>query len=546
MTLLGVNNHANRPSQPQRFFFFYVMLLAIMVAGCSKDEGEDDNDGHISAKTHYLGKENPNMPSDGNIMTEYEDAPLGYDISKLVDNNASTSYLTRNKSVVLTWVGSKGVNPLAYSLTASADDKANDPRSWTLAGLTAAGNWVNLDARINEKFENRKETKRFELNTTASYVSFKLSITGNCGGPALQLAEWKIEEVPPVIIDENSIDDLIERSFNSTKNNITPMGNDHLNDRNDVTPEELEWLANPAMQPATFDNFEWHTFDIDLGTRLFPYGAPRPADVNQHWIGDCCLLAVLAHMAHFCPAYISSIIEDHRDNTFTVTLYDPQGNPVKVGVDNLFIGRKNDLGAVSGKGGRVTWATVIEKAIIKWQQVFRGSPGIGGIDTVYASAIITGCGFSFTFNPESNLTADEWRRVVNVSVQEKKILVGGFRYGDLEFSDKYHTVNLHAYSIFPVDKKSKYIFAMRNPWGTAATINNYDASKEDGVMNIPSSGNIYPTIDVRVVEAGAAASFYNTGAGTYSPPMYSPAPMSRAGGYPATSHSLTKLEILYN
>ena len=40
------------------------------------------------------------------------------------------------------------------------------------------------------------------------------------------------------------------------------------------------------------------------------------------------------------------------------------GKPVEVCVDNYFVADGNKLGACSGKTNNVTWATIIEKALI--------------------------------------------------------------------------------------------------------------------------------------------------------------------------------------
>ena len=61
---------------------------------------------------------------------------------------------------------------------------------------------------------------------------------------------------------------------------------------------------------------------------LYPFGEPVPADINQHGIGDCSALAVLAEMAYLFPDFIKSIVSDHGDGTYTVAMYDPQGKPV--------------------------------------------------------------------------------------------------------------------------------------------------------------------------------------------------------------------------
>jgi len=541
MALLRMKNHTLNHLWLQKLLCFCFLSLFFVFNSCSSDDEKGGE--NVSPTAHYLGRGNSNMPSDGNVMTQYGDAPAGSEISKLVDGDAGTSYLTHHRSVEIKWIGSKSITIQSYAITSAPDSPEKDPKSWILYGSSGNGNWIELDKRKNVAFGGRKETKVYELTAEAPYSYYKLSITGNNGSNDTQIAEWKITEVPAPPIDENSIDDLMERSFNNTASVATPMGKDHLNDKQVVTQADLDWLADPTKQPNVFGGFAWSNFPIDVNG-IYPYGIPKPADVNQHSVGDCSLLATIAYIAHYCPNFFKTIIKENGNNTFTVTLYDPKGEKISVGVDNLFVG-DSGIGATSGKGtNRVTWATIIEKAIMKWHQIFRGTSDIGGIDTVYASAIITGNGSSFTFNPESYLTGVELQRVVKVSIREQKILVGGFRFmgEDLPIDGKYHTVSAHAYSIY-LTGNSNYLFAMRNPWGNAATINNYDASKEDGVMNIPDDGLVIPTIDIRVVEAGSAAPYFVGDPGPYTPPSYSPSPMRVAENL-RSSQALLRAESL--
>lgn len=65
------------------------------------------------------------------------------------------------------------------------------------------------------------------------------------------------------------------------------------------------------------------------------------------------------------------MLKEKEGNTYAVSLFDPMGKPVEVCVDNYFVADGNKLGACSGKTNNVTWATIIEKALIKWLQVYK-------------------------------------------------------------------------------------------------------------------------------------------------------------------------------
>lgn len=497
----------------------YSFLITPLLMGCSGDD--DDNAGGTTTSPYWvLGTDNTNMPSSGTLVAQYSDAPTGSDIGKLVDGDADTQYLTYHNVFYVTWNGNNNVAALSYSLTSAADSQEMDPKSWILYGSSDGSSWKELDTRENQVFSERKETVTYSIDNTVAYRYYRLSITANNGGSATQIAEWVLSAADTY--DEN-INDLMSLASGDTSSDITVMGTQHENDL-EASAADLVWLADPDEQPNTFDGLSWTTFSV---TNLYPFSTPKPADINQHSIGDCSLLATLSSIAYLFPNYIKSIITDNGDKTYTVTLFDPKGEKVEVGVDTYFVGSGSTLNAVSGKNNNVTWATVIEKAVIKWYQVYRGSSNIGGIGTEMASAILVGNGSSFAF-AANKLDASDLQRAVEVSLNQRKIVVGGFSTNGVTIDNKYNTVNAHAYS-FHVSSNSNYLFAMRNPWGTASTANNYDASTEDGVMYIPDDNSVISLIDLRICDPGAAYAYATTGlVEPYTPPSYTPSPLRLA------------------
>lgn len=97
-------------------------------------------------------------------------------------------------------------------------------------------------------------------------------------------------------------------------------------------------------------------------------------------------------------------------------MYDPKGKQISVGVGgDYFIGNSGDLGALGGRNKEVTWATILEKAMIKWNRIYQGSSNVGGIGTEYVSAIFTGDGESVGFGANA-LIAEDLQRAVEVSL----------------------------------------------------------------------------------------------------------------------------------
>lgn len=502
----------------KNIFFFSLLSLSISLTGCSGDEDGGGEPGGNSSPYWALGSGNANMPSSGTIIAQYSDAPAGSDISKLVDANADTKYVTFHSSFDIIWSGNSNVAVLAYSLTSAPDSPAMDPKSWTLYGSLDNKVWKTVDVQENQTFSDRKEVKSYEVENGVAYRYYKLSIQGNNGGTATQMAEWVLSAATFT----GNIDDLMAYSSGNTFTTVTPMGTQHMNGL-EATASDLAWLKDASKEPDTFAGLGWATFPVGS---LYPFGDPKPADVNQHAIGDCCACAVMASIAYLYPKFIKKIVKDNGNSTFTISLYDPKGKEVEVGVSNSFVADgSGKLGAASGKNDQVTWATVLEKAVIKWKQVYGGSSDIGGIGTEYVSAIFTGNGSSFAFG-SGRLSGKELQRASIVSLQQRKIVIGGFTESGRPIDNKYTSVNGHAYSFYP-PKNDSYLFTMRNPWGLLPLISGgYSDGKDDGLLNINDDGVIPPLVDLRICDPGAAKGYAVAGnLEPYTPPMYQPAPM---------------------
>lgn len=499
-----------------KVFFWSLLSLAAGLGGCSGDD--DGGDGGGTASPYWtLGNGNGNMPSSGTIIAQYSDAPAGSEIGKLVDGDADTQYVTYHNQFDINWNGNSNVVVLTYSLTSAADQPEMDPKSWTLSGSLDNKTWKTIDKQSNRTFTDRKETKTFELDNSVSYRYYKLSITENNGGSATQIAEWVLSAAT----FDGNIDDLMAFSSGNTYTPETPMGTIHLNDLT-ATADDLKWLKDPAKEPDTFGGLSWATFPVGS---LYPFGEPKPADVNQHLIGDCCACAVMASVAYLFPTYIKKIVKENGNNTFTVSLFDPKGNPVEIGVSNYFVkDNGGNIGAACGKNNKVTWATVMEKAIIKWKQIYGGTSDINGIASEYVAAIITGSGNSFAFAPKK-LSAGELKRAAMVSLQQRKIVIGGFTTSDLPVGE-FKTVNAHAYSFYPAPDDNS-LFMMRNPWGALPKVSGgYSDGKEDGLLEIKNDKVIPPVIDLRIMEPGAAAGYAVKGnLEPYTPPSYALSPL---------------------
>ncbi|RAV98220.1 basic secretory protein-like protein [Pseudochryseolinea flava] len=129
--------------------------------------------------------------SGGTISAQYTDSPTNEDITKLIDNNSSTKYLTFHNAG---WVQFRAGSPsivTSYAITSANDAAERDPLNWNFQASNNGTTWVTLDTRSNEDFPNRLQRKTYSFSNTTAYTYFKLNLTNN-SGTILQVAEWEI------------------------------------------------------------------------------------------------------------------------------------------------------------------------------------------------------------------------------------------------------------------------------------------------------------------------------------------------------------------
>lgn len=136
------------------FFFLSSVLLA-----CSEDEG--DSRSETSLPYAIIG-ENQNMPSGGIIIAEFDDAPRGQDISKIVDANADTKYTTGHNTFSIIWNGDQRATVSSYSLTSADEAAGKDPKSWTLSGSMITRFGLRLILK-KEKFLRKEKKREFSI-----------------------------------------------------------------------------------------------------------------------------------------------------------------------------------------------------------------------------------------------------------------------------------------------------------------------------------------------------------------------------------------------
>lgn len=191
-----------------------------------------------------------------------------------------------------------------------------------------------------------------------------------------------------------------------------------------------------------------------------------PSDISQGRIGDCYFIAALASVAQQHPEVIANAIHDNGDSTYTVTLYDKDGAPVQVTVDNDFPVTEDINGnpthnpayALFGSTPDELWPMIMEKAYAKYHG--------NSYDDIVGG---------YPENALQTLTGKTGHEIdsADINLQDLQNRLNSGEYvtagtGDKHFWETWpeHIEQDHAYSIEKIDVQNNLIY-LRNPWGTS-------------------------------------------------------------------------------
>ena len=116
---------------------------------------------------------------------------------KLIDNNYNSKFLLGDfveLEVKLVYTEPQKIG--AYTFTSGNDAQERDPAEWVLYGSNDGTTWEALDTRRTEVFNNRTETKRFNIEFPKAYKQFKLHIERTRSSSLFQMAEWRMVRIP--------------------------------------------------------------------------------------------------------------------------------------------------------------------------------------------------------------------------------------------------------------------------------------------------------------------------------------------------------------
>ncbi len=194
----------------------------------------------------------------GTVTAEKPGNPSNELVEKLVDDNASTKYLTFN--VAPLWIQWQCNNPeilKIYTLVSANDAPDRDPKNWTVAGSNDGNNWTVLDTRTDVSFSSRYMNKTFFVNNNTAYTYYRLNISLMNGGGLFQLAEWGLFEggAPAAPTNLNGISSGSNEVLLTWTDN-TPIEENYEIERSDdgltytkiatVDPQVVEYLDEDA------------------------------------------------------------------------------------------------------------------------------------------------------------------------------------------------------------------------------------------------------------------------------------------------------------
>lgn len=485
----------------------------LVLASCQKDPAQVPQTETVVT----LAKGNKTMPSSGTVTISYSDSPANNNLEKLVDNNLISSFKTPRKTIDIIFHADKPFALQTYKLVSAVGNIKNDPATWEFYASNDGSSWTLIDSQSDETFVVRNIPQDYDVRCQTSYSYYKMSILANNGGESTDLAEMYLSDDDP-----DNIEHLIAKAKNFTKVDNTPMGVSFTSLKYLATQEQLDWLADPSKNPnidvAGYPekNYVWR---IPEEFAMYPYDNPIPADNNQSSIGDCCLIAFMATLSYSAPDFIKHIIKETAQG-YEIQMFDPKGKAITVGVNKelLHPSTGKTLPGCKSKNNVACWSSLMEKATMKYLQIFPYCKSLRGIPTDIAAAIFTGDGEGFWWWPESGLTGAEYKKCVHTLLKKGWGVIGGFQKGDVKVDDVTKSLTGHAYSFF-FPQKADAIFCMRNPWGSCYGDTGVGASR-DGVMNVYDDGSVPPILDVRIVSLGAARPYLIERFAPYYPPQY--------------------------
>ncbi|RZQ65986.1 GH92 family glycosyl hydrolase [Amycolatopsis suaedae] len=131
------------------------------------------------------------------VTASGENTGAGEVAPNLADGKPESKWLAHTPTGWVRYAFTEPVEVTRYGVTSANDHAERDPKDWTLSGSADGTTWTQLDRRTGETFDGRFQAKEFRLAAPATFKYFKLDITANNGGPALQASEFLLANEQP-------------------------------------------------------------------------------------------------------------------------------------------------------------------------------------------------------------------------------------------------------------------------------------------------------------------------------------------------------------
>lgn len=114
---------------------------------------------------------------------------------KLFDKNDATKFLSSENNGKNIWVSfslKEAKKITTYAIVSANDERGRDPKKWSFFGSSDGENWIALDHRIDESFEERYHEKQYTFHNENAYQYYKIEIQENNGANMTQMAEFNL------------------------------------------------------------------------------------------------------------------------------------------------------------------------------------------------------------------------------------------------------------------------------------------------------------------------------------------------------------------
>ncbi|PWV54292.1 putative secreted protein (Por secretion system target) [Chitinophaga sp. S165] len=128
----------------------------------------------------------------GVLTVQYPNSNAVENYPKLIDNNVNTKYYIARTAIWVQFEAARSATVNQYSISSANDFADRDPKNWNLQGSDDGRTWTTLDTQTGQTFTARFQTKTYSFTNTTPYLYYRLNITANNGGGAIQFSELEL------------------------------------------------------------------------------------------------------------------------------------------------------------------------------------------------------------------------------------------------------------------------------------------------------------------------------------------------------------------